>query len=99
MADFDLNDHMAHLLMEEPFFAAVSRTLDKRVDTSIPTAGVRLNRDRARFERHYRRATTHEQDREGTRCFHGIGLVPSGAVARCARRRDAAARALFGADT
>jgi len=50
MADFDLNDHMAHLLMEEPFFAAVSRTLDKRVDTSIPTAGVRLNRDRARFE-------------------------------------------------
>jgi len=58
-----------------------------------------LLRDRARFERHYRRATTHEQDREGTRCFHGIGLVPSGAVARCARRRDAAARALFGADT
>lgn len=50
MSDFDLNDHLAHLLMEEPFFAAISRSLDKRVDTSIPTAGVRLNRDRARFE-------------------------------------------------
>ena len=56
-------------------------------------------RDRARFGHHYRLATTHEQDREGARCFPGLGLVPSGAVARCARRRDAAARALFGADT
>ena len=47
---FDLNLHIARLLLDEPFFAALSRRMDKRVMTSIPTAGVKLNTDTARFE-------------------------------------------------
>lgn len=47
---FDLNLHIARLLMDEPFYAALSRKMDKRAVTSIPTAGVRLNTDTARFE-------------------------------------------------
>jgi len=47
---FDLNQHTARLLLDEPFFAALSRRMDKRVMTSIPTAGVRLNEDTARYE-------------------------------------------------
>ena len=47
---FDLNQHTARLLLDEPFFAALSRRMDKRVLTSITTAGVRLNADTARYE-------------------------------------------------
>lgn len=47
---FDLNLHIARMLMDEPFFAALSRRMDKRVMTSIPTAGVRLNKAAGRFE-------------------------------------------------
>jgi predicted metal-dependent peptidase len=47
---FDLNLHIARLLLDEPFFAALSRRMDKRAVTSIPTAGVRLNKDTCRFE-------------------------------------------------
>ncbi len=47
---FDLNLHTARLLMDEPFFAAVSRRIDKRASTSIPTAGVMVNPDTAQFE-------------------------------------------------
>ena len=37
---FDLNMHAARLLMKEPFFAALSRRINKRASKSIPTAGV-----------------------------------------------------------
>ena len=35
---FDLNIHIHRLLMDEPFFAALSRRMDKRATKSIPTA-------------------------------------------------------------
>jgi predicted metal-dependent peptidase len=52
-AYFDLNLHTCRLLMREPFFAALSRRIDKTATTAIPTAGVRVNPDRAQFELMY----------------------------------------------
>ena len=51
--DFDLNIHTARLLMDEPFFAAVSRRIDKRASNAIPTAGVLVNPKTAQFEMLY----------------------------------------------
>ena len=51
--DFDLNMHTARLLMDEPFFAAISRRIDKRASTAIPTAGVMVNPETAQFEMLY----------------------------------------------
>ena len=51
--DFDLNIHVARLLMTEPFFAALSRRVDKRATTAIPTAAVLVNPDTAQFEMLY----------------------------------------------
>ena len=48
--DFNLNRHVARLLLKEPFFAALSRTIDKFPHKGIPTAGVRVNPDTAQFE-------------------------------------------------
>ena len=50
---FNLNMHTARLLMREPFFAALSRRIDKIASTAIPTAGVRVNPDTAQFEMLY----------------------------------------------
>ena len=50
---FDLNKHVARLLMKEPFFAALSRTIDKRSSDALPTAGVCVNRETGRFEMLY----------------------------------------------
>ena len=50
---FDLNRHTARLLMNEPFFAALSRKMDKRASTAVPTAGVRVNPDTGHFEMIY----------------------------------------------
>ena len=50
---FDLNKHVHRLLMDEPFFAALSRRVDKRIDKSIPTAGVRVNANTGHFEMIY----------------------------------------------
>ncbi len=50
---FDLNMHTARLLMQEPFFASLSRRVTKAASTAIPTAGVRVNPDTARFEMLY----------------------------------------------
>jgi predicted metal-dependent peptidase len=47
---FDLNKHMARLLMREPFFAGLSRRIDKRSSYEVPTAGVRVNPVTAQFE-------------------------------------------------
>ena len=43
-SDFDLNDHVYRLLQSEPFFAALSRRIDKKPG-NVPTAGVRVNED------------------------------------------------------
>jgi len=51
--EFDLNMNTARLLMDEPFFAAISRRIDKRASTAIPTAGVMVNPDTAQFEMLY----------------------------------------------
>lgn len=50
---FDLNVHMFRLLQAEPFFAALSRRVDKVPSTSIPTAGVRVNPTTGYFELMY----------------------------------------------
>ena len=50
---FDLNMHTARLLMDEPFFASLSRRITKCVSTAVPTAGVRVNPDTARYELFY----------------------------------------------
>ena len=49
-APFNLNMHTARLLMREPFFAALSRRIDKTASTAVPTAGVRVNPETAQFE-------------------------------------------------
>mgnify|MGYP001396468377 FL=1 len=46
---FDLNMHTARLLMREPFFAALSRRIDKRMTRAIPTAGVKVDKDTGKF--------------------------------------------------
>ena len=43
--DFDLNKHTARLLMDEPFFAALSRRIEKTPSTQVPTAGMSLDDD------------------------------------------------------
>tara|TARA_Y100000310_G_scaffold41755_2_gene39053 strand:+ start:3866 stop:5125 length:1260 start_codon:yes stop_codon:yes gene_type:complete len=51
--EFDLNMHTARLLMDEPFFAAISRRIDKRASFALPTAGIMVNQDTAQFEMLY----------------------------------------------
>jgi hypothetical protein len=46
---YDLESDIYRLLMEEPFFAALSRQLNKQAMPSVPTAGVRVS-DEGRFE-------------------------------------------------
>ena len=50
---FDLNKHTARLLRQEPFFAALSRKIDKKASTTVPTAGVRVNPNTGHFEMIY----------------------------------------------
>ncbi len=50
---FNLNDHIFRLLNDEPFFAALSRRIDKKESTAIPTAGVRVNPTTGFFEMLY----------------------------------------------
>jgi predicted metal-dependent peptidase len=52
-AKFDLNKYIFWLLKEEPFFASISRRLDKTASTAIPTAGVRVNPDTFQLEMIY----------------------------------------------
>lgn len=40
---FDMNDHILSLLESEPFFAAISRHVEKRPSLALPTAGVRVS--------------------------------------------------------
>lgn len=50
---FDLNLHVYRLLQNEPFYAAISRRVNKSSTTSIPTAGVRVNKETQQFEMLY----------------------------------------------
>jgi predicted metal-dependent peptidase len=50
---FDLNFHIYSLLQEEPFFAALSRSVDKRENRGIPTAGVGIDEHSGYFVLHY----------------------------------------------
>jgi len=62
---FDLDQHIVGLLRDEPFFAALSRRLEKVATKAVPTAGVRFNDDRCRFELFYNpdfMGEIHEQD-------------------------------------
>jgi len=52
-APFNLDEHIVDLLRDEPFFAALSRRMEKIASRSVPTAGVRFNEDRCRFELFY----------------------------------------------
>lgn len=47
---FDLNMNVTRLLKDEPFFAELSRKMDKRASKALPTAGVRVNPDTGYFE-------------------------------------------------
>ena len=42
---FDLDRYIYNLLVSEPFFAEISRHVEKRASTHIPTAGVRITSD------------------------------------------------------
>ena len=51
--EFNLNEHTHRLMVREPFFAALSRRIDKMADKNIPTAGVRVNPQTGYFELRY----------------------------------------------
>jgi len=53
LVDFDLDVHVARLLMNEPFFAALSRRVDKKAAYYIPTAAVLINPNTGHFEMKY----------------------------------------------
>ena len=48
--EYDLDMRIYRLLQDEPFFAILSRELSKIPVTSIPTAGIRFNKEQARYE-------------------------------------------------
>jgi len=50
---FDLELQLYSLLKDEPFFAALSRRINKSKTTAIPTAGVRVNPNTGRYEMVY----------------------------------------------
>ena len=52
-SDFNLDLHTYRLLQAEPFFAALSRRINKSQTYSIPTAGVCLNEGSGTFEMLY----------------------------------------------
>jgi len=53
MTTFDLNKHTARLLMNEPFFAALSRRINKSSSMVVPTAGVKVDKDSGQFQMYY----------------------------------------------
>jgi predicted metal-dependent peptidase len=67
MKTFNLDEHIVDLLRDEPFFAALSRRMEKVATRSVPTAGVSFNEVRCRFELYYNpdfMGTLLEQDRK-----------------------------------
>lgn len=53
MTAFDLNKHTARLLMNEPFFAALSRRINKSSSKVVPTAGVKVDKESGQFQMLY----------------------------------------------
>lgn len=49
-SNYDLNRHLARYLKEEPFYAALSRHIEKYPTNRIPTAGVCINPESGTFE-------------------------------------------------
>jgi predicted metal-dependent peptidase len=68
---FDLNLHVYRLLQSEPFYAAISRHVNKQASTVLPTAGVRVNKESKQFEMLYNPAF-----------FEGLTDAEKGAVLR-----------------
>ena len=50
---YDLDMRIYKLLQDEPFFAILSRQLNKVASNSVPTAGIRFNKDDACYEMVY----------------------------------------------
>ena len=50
---YKLDKDIFHLLRDEPYFALLSRQLDKRPTDTIPTAGITYNEDRLSYELSY----------------------------------------------
>lgn len=48
--EYDLDMQIYRLLQDEPFFAILSRQLNKVATDAVPTAGIRFNKDDARYE-------------------------------------------------
>ncbi len=74
MTDFNLDHHIISLLSDEPFFAALSRKLEKVPTTAVPTAGVKFNEDRARFEMYYNPKFLAEMHAQNPKFVKGILL-------------------------
>ncbi len=53
VSNFNLDEHIVNLLRDEPFFAALSRRMEKVSTKAVPTAGVKFNEERCRFEMYY----------------------------------------------
>jgi len=51
--EFNLNMHVHRLLQDEPFFASLSRRINKQASKAIPTAGVTVNKETLQFEMLY----------------------------------------------
>jgi predicted metal-dependent peptidase len=60
---FDLDRYIYNLLQNEPFFAEISRHVEKRSSTAIPTAGVRITKE-GQFEMMYNPAFFQKLTRE-----------------------------------
>jgi len=104
MSDFNLNDHVYRLLQSEPFFAALSRRIDKKVGP-IPTAGVRVNEE-GHFEMLYNPdffADLSDEQRTGVLVHefyhlvfeHVTGRLPDELAACMGGKPSAAERQLF----
>lgn len=50
---YDINMETYLLLRDEPFFGAISRCINKTANGSIPTAGVKINKETQQFEMIY----------------------------------------------
>ena len=50
---FDINDHTARLLLDEPFYASLSRRINKSANYGIQTAGVRADKKTGQLEMVY----------------------------------------------
>ena len=73
-APFNLDEHIVDLLRDEPFFAALSRQMEKVPCSSVPTAGVRFNEERCRFELYYNPEFMNELAEQDLKYVKGVLL-------------------------